>query len=432
MIPIRENRLRVLERWSERAVGIPKSVKLTFDEEWSPYVQGEATLPNTILNAVVYPGVDSPFGIPQGDVMVLDLQTRYRGSFTLADLTADVGGTVAAATARWGGSTRAVTTEYSSIWNPGERIEPLARATEIWGGSTAAVTAEHGGNTASLTAALRVPGGTHLAPPTDRLRVKLRVRNRRDNGDGTTTFDLASEDVRLHDYRLAQNTPIETAHATIRDLVEWVLAKIHSTAPDMSEIVLAPGSDRGISAWQEWMPGQTAWEFLHPILEATGWSLTADEQGVYRLEPRTVTDATVTLDPALNLLSHEYHTDLDKEWYDGAIVEYTDADPEIPSQRFDVYAPAANRTIHETRPGIRTNTGAAQQLVLRSETRARTADAEALLLLPLRPRQRVATYMGEGIDGGVPYPIYRHGTIRSLTHDSASGTTTLKLRDTTS
>lgn len=173
----------------------------------------------------------------------------------------------------------------------------------------------------------------------------------------------------------------------------------------------------------------TAWEFLHPILEAVDWTFYADEVGRYRLEPRTPSAASVQLDPELNLIKTEYVDDRAGDFYDGAVIEYTDADPLNMAQRFDSYAPWATRIAHETRPGIKTMPGAARAFVERAQTRGKSGSAEALTLLPLRPGQRIATYMGVREANGETFPYFHYGTIRALTHNLPAGEMSISLRD---
>lgn len=420
VLPIREVRATIVERITRTPLGHPISLNIGMDEEWSPRIQGEVVIPDRLdLSAWDLGG-----GLwkLQGDVLTLELETRFGSGLTVADLTAAYGGTVAAVTAAHGGSVRAVTEAHTRPWHPGELLQPLSAATALWGGSVAAVTADHAGRVAEITRRLRVPGGTHLISPTEQLRLVLRIREQTpDELDGTITIQVASEDVRLHDYRHTATSVLQSLHTSLRPLVAEVLQRIGQNAGPQHRIELAPGPDLTITAGQEWKPGQTAWEFLHPILEAAGWSLYADAAGLYRLEPRTTTVAPDTLHVELNLIDYRPRTDLRDGWYEGAIVEYTDADPEIPTQRYDVYLmPGAQRIMHETRPGVRTMPGAAEQLVTRSRTRSTIGDAEAVTMLRLRPGQRAPIRSPLRAD---------HGTIRALTHRLPDAETTIRFRD---
>lgn len=419
-IPIREVRATIVERITRTPLGRPISLNVGMDEEWSPRIQGEVVIPDTLDLSAWHLG--GGLWKLQGDVLTVELETRYGPGFTVADLTAAYGGSVAAVTAAQGGSVRAITEEHTRPWHPGELLQPLAAATALWGGSTAAVTADHGGKIAEITRRLRQPGGSYLIPDTEHLRLVLRIREQtRDELDGTITIAVASEDVRLHDYRHTASTLLQSTHTRIRPLVEDVLRRIGQDAALWHRIELAAGPDTVIASKQEWKPGQTAWEFLHPIIEQIGWTLYADESGVYRLEPRITTVAPDSLHGDRNLIDYRPATDLKNAYYEGAIVEYTDGDPLIPAQRFDVYLmPGAQRIMHDTRPGVRTMPGAAEQLVTRSRTRATIGEAEAVTMLRLRPGQRAGIRSPQRTD---------HGTIRAVRHRLPDAETSLSFRD---
>lgn len=432
MIPIRQNRVRVVDRIRRLPLGEPVSLTLTMDEEWSPRIQGDIVVGDDVLAALARPGGDLKLGQLQADVLALELSTQYRERFALAALTAKVGGSVKRATTRWKGKPGAVTGEFGRPWNPGERIEPLSSATAKWGGKTKRVTQTFAPRVGvrEITRALRVPGGSYLIPPTDTMFVQLRIRKYQPNPEtGTTTLTLASEEVRLHDFRRTYPAVWVNPFVYLRDLVAWMIAELAVVASFAQVLELAHGKDVRIESGQEWEPGMTAWEFLHPILEAVDWTFYADEVGRYRLEPRTPSAASVQLDPELNLIKTEYVDDRAGDFYDGAVIEYTDADPLNMAQRFDSYAPWATRIAHETRPGIKTMPGAARAFVERAQTRGKSGSAEALTLLPLRPGQRIATYMGVREANGETFPYFHYGTIRALTHNLPAGEMSISLRD---
>ncbi|MBL5972429.1 MAG: hypothetical protein D3X82_01265 [Candidatus Leucobacter sulfamidivorax] len=421
VVPIREVRARILQRITRAGLGEPITARVSEDEEWSPRIQGEVTIPATLD---LYPPVPPNIWKLQGDYLLLELETRYGPGLSLADLTAAYAGSIAAVTAQHGGSVEAITRAHTRPWNPGEPILPLAEATALWGGATAAVTADVGGSMAAITRALRVPGGSYLPAETERTVYQLRTRRTAPNTvEGTITLELASEDVRLHDYRHTAASVLQSTHTRLRPLVAEVLGIIAAGAGDWVTVELMPGPDVAIAAGPEWKPGMTAWDFLHPVLEAVGWQLYTPADGIYRLEPRTTRTAPQPLDQAVNLIEYLPVTDLKDAYYDGAIVEYTDADELIPSQRFDVYLmPGAQRILHETRPGIRTMPGAAEQLVTRSQQRGRTGTARTTLALPLGAGQRVQI---------LPGGVQQHGTIRSLTHTIPDAETSMQFRDIT-
>lgn len=414
MIPIRAHEAHVVERFTLAEVAEPIELTLGMDESWSPRVQGTLTVAE---NAIQWPTV--AIEKRQGDWITLTLETRYGPTFTLWDLTADFGGSIAAVSAAHGGSVEAITQAYTRPWNPRENLLPLSAATARWGGSVAAVTADVGGGVEAITRALRVPGGSYLIPETERMLARLKVRKITPDYDaGTITYDLASADVRLHEYRRTDTSVWMSPTTSLRALVQEMIGYLGG-ADGPPE--LAPGPDVTIPAGTDWATAQTIWEALSPVLESVGYELWADLDGRYRLGPRTTTAAPVILDADANLISFEPVTDTSTSHADGGIVEYsegaTDAD------KYDVYLmPGASRILHETRPGIKPGAGAAENIVARARARGRAARARVTTQLKLRPSQSVQ------IRGGGSPSL---ATIESLSWDYRTAETTMQLRDLT-
>ncbi len=416
-LPIRQATARLLERFTEAPIATPISLTLTQDESWSPRVQGELVAPRRLLDELAAPGGSVALGKLQADYLVIELETRYGRGRPVSDYTAAMQ------------VSRAALMEllYSkpAPWHPGEPLLPLSEATARWGGSVAAVTAAVGGSVAKLTAALRQPGGSYDIPPTERRIVRVRRRKTTPNDlDGTVTLTFAGEDVRLHDFRHTGTAAyVNTSHTSLRRLVSDVLGKIAANMIEVYTVQLMGGADVTIPTGQEWKPAQTAWEFLHPILEAVGWQLYTGLDGIYRLETRTDKPAPYGLDAARDLIDFENTTDRAAQFFDAAMVEYTDADEAIPSQRWDVYTyPGAQRIAHETRPGIKYNPGAAQALVERSRVRSTPGKAQTTVQLGLLPGHRPSWR--------TPWRT-EHATISSLTHTYPDAETSYELREIT-
>lgn len=413
MIPIRTIDATVIERYSEGVLGEPIELTLTMDEAWTPRIQGTMVLDSNVVAAIAAPGGSTLLGKMQGDVVSLRLRTDFGPRFTVADLTAVHGGSVAAVTAAHGGTVASLTEAHTYPWNPGEEIEPLHVATSLYGGSVAAVTAAHGGALAEITKALRVPGGSYLRDPSEELIARLKWRRiTPDRKANTVTYQLSGDEIRLHDYRRFETTTWVSTHTSLRGLVRAMLLILEVPA-------LAPGPDITIPAGGEWKPGQTMWDFLHPIMESVGFTLWADLDGRYHLNTDPVTTAPVALHRERNLIDFTTEIDTTRAYAGGAVVEYTDAPDD--STKWDVYAlPGAKRILHETRPGARQVAGAAEQLVNRSRTRATTGKAVTTQELRLRPLQRVQVLSGM-------YPEY--GTVQAVTWDYRSAETSVTLRD---
>ncbi|QBE48746.1 hypothetical protein [Leucobacter triazinivorans] len=424
MIPIRAVSARLLERITLAPLAEPISVSLSMDEEWSPRMQGTITVPDT---------ADLSGGLlwkHQGDTITLELVTRYGPMLGVAG-DGDPGGSCAALTARFGGSVARWREDLTRPWNPGEHIEPLSTATGLWGGAVAAVTTDHAGDVDAITGRLRVAGGSYRIRPTERLLLRLRVRRILPSAqEGTIVYEVAGEDTRLHDYRRTSTTAKTfTERFSLRQVVHEVLTEIAAGSNPVYSIGLHPGPDIAIPESALWDPAVSAWEFLQPILEAVGWTLYADTDGLHRLHPRSTETAPVILDATDNLSRWEPVTDYETAYYDGAMVEYLDAEPLDP-RRWDVYMmPGATRILHETRPGIRHLPGAAEQLVTRSRTRAGRATAHATVQLGLRPGHRVEVRLPPYDAHGTPVVPVHHGTLATLTHTYPDAETTFGFRD---
>lgn len=414
-LPIRQVSARVVERVYGGALGVPISLTITQDESWSPRVQGELTAPRRLLDQIERPNDSAALGKLQGDLLTIKLATRYGRQRTCADYTVVMlaGGAPALLDA-------ARTPPIP--WHPGEPIMPLSAATARWGASVAAVTAECGGSIAAITRALRQPGGAYDVPPTELRTVRVRRRKETPTDlEGTVTITLAGEDVRLHDARNTATAAYVNYYTSLRALVTDVLGKVYEYSLDIDRPKLTPGATVAITTGQEWKPAASAWEFLHPILEAAGWQLYADLAGVYQLEARIATPAPHGLDASVDLIDFVPVRDRTDGYYTAAMVEYTDGNPAIPAERWDVYAPAgSHRVAHETRPGKRLSAGAAEQIVARARARATPGTAQSTVQLDLLPGHRLPIR--------TPWRT-EQATISALTHTYPAAETRYELRD---
>ncbi|MCA0377878.1 MAG: hypothetical protein LCH36_00355 [Actinobacteria bacterium] len=392
MIPLAKHTAHVLTTAGVPVVD-PVSVSVSMDESWSPRVQGQVVLHRDHADALP-------------DRLLVRMRATFGSDMSIAAITAWAGGSIAAITARAGGSVKALTDMHTRPWNPFETSRPLSYLS----GSMSALTAAYRGDVAKVTDAMRQPGGTYQPPAPQVLEYVLHRRRHDDtHSDDLTTVQLASADIELHDYRRTVPVVYTSEHTTLRALIGYVL--------DQVDGVLNPGTDTPIEAGATWEPGRTAWEFIQPLLEQTGWQLYADEHGRYTLEPRTVTVAPVTLDADLNLIDWEQATD---PAFDSVVIEYTGSDPHT----YDVYAPpGSKRPLHETRDTAQAGVGAAEEIALRAGQRARTATADALSLYALRPLHRTTVHVDD--------TTARMGTVESVSWSWPETTMRASLRDLT-
>lgn len=416
-LPIRQATAQVVERIYGGVLGAPISLTITQDESWSPRVQGELTAPRRLLDEITRPNGDAKLGELQGDTLTIQLVTRYGRQRLCRDYTPVMLAGGAPALLDY------VRTPEAP-WHPGEPILPLSAATALWGGSVAAVTADCGGSIAAITRALRQPGGSYNIPPTEHQLVRVRRRKETpDDLEGVVTITFVGEDVRLHDTLNTTPAAYVNYYTSLRSLVLDVLGKVYGGGFELDLPVLVRGQDVTIPTGQEWKPAQAPWEFLHPILEAVGWQLYADLEGRYHLEPRATTPAPHGLDADRDLIDFQAIRDRAEGYYDAAMVEYTDGNPAIPAERWDIAAhPGARRVLHETRSGKRTTPGAAALLLQRSQARFTPGAAQSTIQLDLHP--------GHRIDARTPWRT-EHATISALTHTYPAAETRYELRDIT-
>lgn len=341
----------------------PIDISLETDEMWSPRWRGRVTIHADDLAALT-------------DRVIVRLRSAFGSDLSIAALTEWAGASVSGMTARAGGVVSAITAYLTRPWNPFETISPVSYFTTLYGGDVSTVTAAHGGTVASLTAQSRQPGGAYLPPSPQHVEATLTVRDIRSNTrEGTHEIELAGADIALHDYRHMSATTYVSPHTSLRALTQYVLDLVGGT--------LAPGTDVTIAAGAEWSPGQTAWDFLHPVAEANGWTIWADESATYNLAAATVNASPIELDAETNLTEWTPET---APTDDAVLVEYTGETPVA----YDIYAPAGfKRPRIETRETTYPGAGAAQEIALRAATRAKTGVASCTNLYGIRPLDRV-------------------------------------------
>lgn len=412
IVPMRAVEAYLIERLSGATIAEAVQLTMRSDSTWSPRTQAELT-----LTAFEWPLPE--WEQRQADWACIRLVTMYRPRILLEQITAEHDGDLASITTAFGGDLAKISAHYSLPWNALEPILPLSAWTALWGGNLAAVTVEHGGQLAPITERMRRPGGAWLAPPTETTVARLKVRHIADNGDGSYTYGLASDDVRMHEYRRTEVLPLVSSYTSLRELVEAMLSHLVDGTGAPS---LEPGDDVAIPAGLTWAPGVTLWDTLAPTLEAVGWELFADLDARWHLRPRAAATAPHGLDPAVNLIEYLPGTDYATAGANAAVIEYPDTTSTLPEDRFDIWKtwPGASRVLYERRAGNKPAPGAARELVERSRARASTATARSTIAHQLRAGQRLPLELAD-------FP--RYATIRSLSHDLAAAETRYELTD---
>lgn len=130
-----------------------------------------------------------------------------------------------------------------------------------------------------------------------------------------------------------------------------------------------------------WAPGVSAWDFVHPLVEAAGLRLFCDEYRVWHLvDPSTWTaDGTLTLAAADNITDALDTIDRDgDDWYDSVVIKYSWLNKYgVPKVRYDAAGPGGKVLLLEydrAYPGA----GAAAAILARSMAKGRMLDISAI------------------------------------------------------
>ncbi|MDJ1115383.1 DUF859 family phage minor structural protein [Microbacterium dauci] len=200
-------------------------------------------------------------------------------------------------------------------------------------------------------------------------------------GSGIITVDLASDEALLGDYRPLANVTAMAGMTSIRAVVSYVLDRAIPGA------VLAPSDDRapvGEDADEEallWKAGESAIEFLHPLVQALGLRLVCDEARVWTLRDANYTgDGDVlNLTTGVNLIEAQDTIDRDGDlWFDARITRYRWTDSGgAQRERVDAfalrtpYSRASLVTLNSPYPGP----GRSEYAVRRAQQRGREVSA---------------------------------------------------------
>lgn len=253
--------------------------RLTLDETWSPYLQGDVTIATPSNLALSH--LD-PRDLPG---VTIGVATRFGDPLRVEDLTAQFSGlTVAALTAAWAGAGRTVadlTRELSRVWD-----------------------ATHVGVAAAES-------------------FNLDLRERRVSSDGTTQLTLAGPEQRLQDYahatspqhtfaasaiHLATSSPIQTG------VIDEVLVQVYGTPVTL----LHSRNGESFLGGKQWRVGVTADEVLRAPIANAGLRLWVDERSRWRLDPAgEARPDGLRLDERDNLRWEETITRDDADWFDG-------------------------------------------------------------------------------------------------------------------
>jgi hypothetical protein len=143
-----------------------------------------------------------------------------------------------------------------------------------------------------------------------------------DHNTGEVTLELTSDEGLLQDYALvaAQNfTPGYTSVKTaISDALSRIGAVLQTTALDGT--VEATATD--------WEPGQTAWDYISPLLTSSSLRLYCDERRFwYLVGDNDTVDGALVLTDTETIVQATDGISRDARWYDAVVITYTWRDP---------------------------------------------------------------------------------------------------------
>lgn len=307
------------------------SASFTLDESWSPYTQGslEIALPvDTIVDAL------DPRDDVQIDIFLEENFGVYDKLDTLTDLFS--GQTIAAVTTAWTGlPLSAISIRYFEQYNSYGFRSAVRR---------------------SMTLALRE-------------RVV-------DYNAKTLTLAVSSNEALLQDYAYVANSNYTIPTTDIRTAVAIVLSLIGATL----QTGTATGTfdaDAGV-----WEPGQTAWDFLDPLIQAGSLRLFCNEHGLWYLvnddftTPGTVNLSYIqTVTNASDTISRE-----SVEWYDAVVIKYEYVD--VTGNTIVAYDSAStagfSKVLSLTYDTAYPGAGAAARVLARAQGRGRVNDIQAV------------------------------------------------------
>lgn len=387
---------------------------ITMDESWAPYVQGSITIP---LDMAILDAIDPRNGarikvfISQeyGESDKLSVLTSTYTGQTIAKITTDYAGMTLADLSAWyfapynqPGSNKLDT--LSSLFSGGT----IATASTAWDGLILEDISEEFYRS--------YPDGinNNLERGLD-LTVRARTL---DIGESTITIQLASDEALMLDYAHVGVNNYAPASLDLRTIVKEVLSKIGDALVDG---VVTSTVDAAAVIWQ---PGQTAWDYLNPLVKKAGLRLYCDEQRLWHL----VTD-TDTLPGLVELFSvgtikstAEVIDRNSGEWFDAVVIKYTYVN--VSGQTVNTFDTAAVEGYSKVKfieyqspyPGA----GAAQRILDRALARGTQQDVTAVSNYAVTPSTQCTIY----ITGFTPLENY----IKSVTWNFPSDEMTIKTR----
>ena len=367
--------------WSDSGLTefTPTDISVQIEETWSPYIQASITVPSALFTEALDPRT--------GGRLRLRLQQQFGELIQPWQLTNVFGGSVAAITANYspGIKPREITDDFTRPWNMFEQAYTIAYLTANKGGTVSTYTSSFTGDVSNVSKYLHGAGTFNPAPSTV-FEANLGIRSiSRNKLEGITVVALSSDEALLQDRAWTSATPYTPTTTDVRTLANVVLSYIGAS--------LAAGTTTGTfdNTKVKWLPGQSGWDFINPIVQKANLVLYCDENRAWQLVTASSVSGSLTLDDTSNVLELTSSLNRSSDWFDSAVVEYSWYNGTAQETAYDIYAPVgsvktANIKIVDTPyPG----TGMAQALTQRAQTRGEIFQLEAISNYNARPRQNL-------------------------------------------
>jgi len=387
---------------------------ITMDESWAPYVQGSITIP---LDMDILDSIDPRTGAR----IKVFISQEYGESDKLSVITTNYSGqTLAAISTEYAGKTLAdLSAWYFAPYNqPGSN--KLDTLSNLFTGGTleTASTAWDGLLFEDISEQFyrSYPDGINN---NHERGLDLTVRSRTlDVGESTITIELASDEALMLDFAHVGVNNFAPASQDLRTIVKEVLSKIGDALVDGA---VTSTVDSAAIIWQ---PGQTAWDYLNPLVKKAGLRLYCDEKRLWHL----VTD-TDTLPGLVELFSvgtikstAEVIDRNSDEWFDAVVIKYSYVNDL--GQTVNAFDTAAENGYSKVKliefdtpfPGL----GAAQRILDRALARGSQQDVTAVSNYAVTPSTQCTIYI-------TGFPALEN-YIKSVTWNFPSDEMTIKTR----